>query len=300
MSEKYWNALWEEVKSGCTCVTLDVYGKSHKTVCICTRHPETPTIPIITPLSNFVYTLRLPSRIPALLTEFLEVMLFVIQPLSNTAVYTNPNAVKEQAQEHSAHAAHLREIFDPALIYQEIKHKVFDPSGLFTHIGETLKHHCAPMRDRAVEELVQFAQQPGIEAFRAFRTCLELLELMKLDIANHQLTQLRPWLLRNTGVFEVKAFKLRFGADSSLHNTREWLHSARDSLLARKKPIPHPSYPSLLDYHLFAAFLAHKQPIFISSDVTDLASHDPVAIFLSTGDTLSGQVPSGAPQLRGH
>jgi hypothetical protein len=107
-------------------------------------------------------------------------MLFVIQPLSNTNIYSNPNAIKEQAQEHSAHAAYLRSIFDPQLIEQELKHKVFDPSGLFAQIGETLKHHCAPMRDRAVEDMVQIAQQPGPEAFQAFRTCLELLELMKL------------------------------------------------------------------------------------------------------------------------
>jgi len=107
-------------------------------------------------------------------------MLFVIQPLSNTNIYSNPNAIKEQAQEHSKHAALLREIFDPQLIEQELKHKAFDPSGVFAHIGDTLKHHCAPMRDRAVEEMVQIAQQPGPEAFQAFRTCLELLELMKL------------------------------------------------------------------------------------------------------------------------
>ena len=127
-----------------------------------------------------VYTIRMPSRIPALLTEFIEVMVYVIQPLNNTNIYTDPNAIREQAQEHSQHAAYLRSIFDVALIEQELKHKVFDPSGLFFHIGETLKHHCAPMRDRAVEEMVQVAQKPGPEAFKAVRMCLELLELMKL------------------------------------------------------------------------------------------------------------------------
>lgn len=180
MFEKYWAAVWEEVQTGCTCVTLDAYGKSYPTNCVCSRHPTLPTVPIVSLVSREVYTLRMPSRIPALLTEFLEVMLFVIQPLSNTAVYTNPNAVKEQAQEHSAHAAYLRSIFDPAFIEQELRHNVFDPAGLFSRIGETLKHHCAPMRDRAVEEMVRVAQQPGPEAFKAVRMCLELLELMKL------------------------------------------------------------------------------------------------------------------------
>jgi len=146
-----------------------------------------------------VYTVRMPSRIPALLAEFLEVMLFVIQPLTNTNVYSNPNDVKDQAREHLAHAAHLREIFDPVLIYQELRHGVFDPSGLFQHIGETLKHHCAPMRDRAVEDLVRFAQQPGVEAVKAFRTCLELLELMKLVCDCLGYSSLYPLTIVRTG-----------------------------------------------------------------------------------------------------
>ncbi|KDR82779.1 hypothetical protein GALMADRAFT_151826 [Galerina marginata CBS 339.88] len=262
--EKYWNAVWEEIQTGCTCVTLNGDGELRPTVCICSRWPMSMVSrPVVqTTAGSGLYTVRLPSRIPALLTEFLEVMVWVIQPLSNTAVYTDPNAIKEQAQEHSAHAAHLRSIFDPALIEQELRHKVFDPSGLFFQIGETLKHHCAPMRDRTVEEMVQIAQQPGPEAFKAVRTCLELLELMKLDIANHQLTQLRPWLLRNTGIFEVKAFKIRFGAEASLHNTREWLHSAHNALLNRAQPILHPSYPGgSLGY----TDLTRNQQIFLSS-----------------------------------
>jgi len=181
MFEEYWNAVWHEVQTGCTCVTIDTHGNLHPTVCVCHRHSGV-TIPVVSQLTvgGDIYTVRMPSRIPALLHEFLEVMLFVIQPFSNTNIYSNPNAIKEQAQEHSKHAALLREIFDPQLIEQELKHKVFDPSGVFAHIGDTLKHHCAPRRDRAVEEMVQIAQQPGPEAFQAFRTCLELLELIKL------------------------------------------------------------------------------------------------------------------------
>lgn len=181
LTEKYWNAVWEEIQTGCTCITLDTEGNLHPKQCMCLRCPEPLPHPVMQTVENSgIYSVRMPSRISALLTEFIEVMVFVIQPLTNTNIYTDPNAIKEQAQEHSAHAAYLRSIFDAALIEQELKHKVFDPSGLFFHIGETLKHHCAPMRDRAVEEMVQVAQQPGPEAFKAVRMCLELLELMKL------------------------------------------------------------------------------------------------------------------------
>lgn len=90
-------------------------------------------------------------------------------------------------QEHSAQAAYIRTVFDPTLIEQELKHSVFDPSGLFASIGQTLKGHCAPMRDRAVEVMVQAAQAcaPGgngtkSDAVKAVRMCMEILELMKL------------------------------------------------------------------------------------------------------------------------
>lgn len=90
-------------------------------------------------------------------------------------------------QQHASQANQLRSIFDPELIEQEMKHDVFDPSGLFQTIGQVLKSHCAPMRDRAVEAMVDIAQTcaPGgsgtkVDAVRAIRMCLEILELMKL------------------------------------------------------------------------------------------------------------------------
>lgn len=106
-------------------------------------------------------------------------LLLVIQPLSNTAIYTDPLAIHDQAAEHSLHAAHLRAIFDPVLIAQEVQHGIWEPEGVFKEIGETLKCHCAPMRDAEVEALVRSASVRG-EGMKAVKTCLELLELMKL------------------------------------------------------------------------------------------------------------------------
>lgn len=179
-SEKYWAALWEEVQTGCTCATVDEEGRERPTQCVCATHraPETGTM--VVPLEGNARTFRMPSRLPGLLKEFLEVMVFVIQPLNNTAVYTNPNAIQAQAQQHAAHAAYLRSVFDPQLIEQQLKYGIFDAAVLFTRIGQTLKQHCAPMRDRAVEDVIRQSQRPGAEALKAFRMGLELLELMKL------------------------------------------------------------------------------------------------------------------------
>jgi hypothetical protein len=107
------------------------------------------------------------------------------------------------------------------------------------------------------------------------------------DIANHQLTQHRPFLIRTSGLFEYKSFKKRFGAGPSLHHTRAWLHNAHDALLARKQPIPHPSYPS---GHLNYATMTKNQQIYLSAlkGVVDL-------IFETSGFPQAATSPNSPP-----
>ena len=73
------------------------------------------------------------------------------------------------------------------MIQQEIDHGLFDPSGVFQAIGDTIRRHCAPMRDAAVDQMVALARScaPGgagtkLDAVRAIRMCFEIMELMKL------------------------------------------------------------------------------------------------------------------------
>jgi T-complex protein 11 len=189
LAEKYWLAVTQELKTECTCVSFDMHGEPHTLVCACKR----VALPVKTPMLAFssshrVLTLRTPSRIRPLLTEFLEVLLSVIQPLASiSGMCVNPDTLQVQMREHAAQAAHLRSVFDTDLIEQEMRYGLFDPSGLFRSIGDTLKSHCAPMRDRAVESMVAVAAScaPGgsggnSEAVNAIRMCMDILELMKL------------------------------------------------------------------------------------------------------------------------
>jgi hypothetical protein len=114
-SEKYWNAVTQELENGCTCVSFDLQGKPNECICVCRRVP------------------------PPLLTELLDLLLCVIQPLSGISGYVSPNTLQAQRQQHAMQATRLRSVFDPDLIEQEIKHGVFDPSGLFQAIGQVLK-----------------------------------------------------------------------------------------------------------------------------------------------------------------
>ncbi|QRV92377.1 SOK1 kinase [Ceratobasidium sp. AG-Ba] len=140
----------------------------------------------------------LPSRIPPLVNELCQVLHSVV---------------------HSASA-------DAALIAQELRHGVFDSRGVFRTLGTVLKQHCAPMRDRAVEMMVTVAAKPG-GGVRAVRMCLEILELMKLDIANHQLQALRPYLFETAVEFELKTFQERHERGLlTLTTTQAWLRKA--------------------------------------------------------------------------
>ncbi|KAG2129098.1 T-complex protein 11-domain-containing protein [Suillus clintonianus] len=281
LSDKYWSAIAQELETGCTCVSFDLQWKPHDLLCVCAQGPI-PQVPSLTYCSpRRALTLRMPSRIRPLLTEFLEVLLFVIQPLTSICgTYANPATLQTQIEQHAAQAAHLRSLFDPELIQQELHHELFDPSGLFIVIGQTLKSHCAPMRDRLVDAMVEAAKAcaPGCggskaDAVKAVRVCLDILELMKLDIANHQLQTLRPFLIETAGQYELKAFKGRKGAGASLDLTRKWMQTAYHHLMS-SHTLPHPSLPSnSINYRQ----LPQTQQIYLSvlKALTDLVFDPP-------------------------
>ncbi|KAF5360949.1 hypothetical protein D9756_004726 [Leucocoprinus leucothites] len=267
--ERYWDAVSREIESGCTCVSFHISSRKNiPTVCVCSHVPSPTDAPLGFPVSPSLITIRTPPRIRPLLNEFLEVLLHVIQPLSMlSGPYVNPDCLHVPIQEHAQQAKHIRSLFDPDLIEQELKHGVFDPSGLFEVIGATLKAHCAPMRDLAVDSMVEAAKAcaPGCnattrDAVKVIRTCLEILELMKLDIANHQMQTLRPFLVYSSGSFERKMLRSRRSIDPSLPVTKEWLRSAHNTFSSHTEPIKHPLRPQGLDYDS----LGKKHQLYVS------------------------------------
>lgn len=168
--------------------------------CIC-RSPVNPSIR--TSVSE-----RLPSRIVPLIQELRDILLALLpQP---TADAQGPDSPIRRAG-GSATAAMICETLDPALIAQEVSHRVLDVASLATFFGQILKSHCAPMRDEIVESMVKLIRTGGAEndmtmVSNGLRMCFEILELMKLDIANHQLRMLRPYLLETAADFECRTF----------------------------------------------------------------------------------------------
>lgn len=242
LAESYWVAVVRELETGCTCTTLDLQGKVIERRCICASIPLPAEKPIraYSPAGGFV-TVRSPSRLRPLLAELLEVLASIIRPVvlrpADLCVQANVTSAQEQ---NDSHVAYLRSILDADLIQQEIEHGVFDPSGVFKAIGDIMRCYCAPMRDQAVNQMVALADScsPGgngtkADAVRAIRLCFEILELMKLDVANHQLQTLRPYLVRNATDFELKMFQEnRQKGPLPLQTTRRWLQAAFDDLAA--------------------------------------------------------------------
>ncbi|KAH9936309.1 T-complex protein 11-domain-containing protein [Fomitopsis serialis] len=254
MAENYWIAIVRELECGCTCFTVDAHGRPCERMCICSSLP----IPTGRPICAFAHdnrcTVRTPSRIRPLLLELLEVLVSIIQPVMSkaTGLCVQPTALHPQYQQNVAHVALLRSVLDADLIQQEIDHGLFDPSGVFQTIGDIIRCHCAPMRDGAVDQMVALAKScaPGgggskVEAVRAIRLCFEIMELMKLDVANHQLQTLRPYLVQSAAQYELKTFhESKENGRLCMDVTRQWLRAAHGELATRSDSFALNALPS--------------------------------------------------------
>ena len=108
---------------------------------------------------------------------------------------------------------------DTQFIVQQIKNETLDICGFFQFLGNVMKKNCAPKRDALVDAMI--ANECPIEGLKS---SLKLIELMKLDLANFKLDQLRP-LIAKTAVSTERAFfsQLFQSGKISLDLTSKWL-----------------------------------------------------------------------------
>lgn len=106
-------------------------------------------------------------------------------------------------RDHSRVDEHL----DVAVLMQEIEKGVCDLVRFAEWMAQLLKEHCAPMRDEWVEDMVKRTQEGVLHndpamIVQGLRELLGILEAMKLDIANHQIRNLKTLLIEDTINFE--------------------------------------------------------------------------------------------------
>lgn len=119
----------------------------------------------------------------------------------------------------------LNEALDENLIIQQLKHGLFDVAGLFGFLASVMKKNCAPKRDAAVDLMLENAH--GGNVIEALQLCLELMEAMKLDLANYKLDQIRPHVAQTAVIVERKFFELMFSSSKlNLDMTKKWLKDA--------------------------------------------------------------------------
>jgi hypothetical protein len=115
------------------------------------------------------------------------------------------------------------------LIIQQIDHGMCDLVDLSTWLAKVLKNHCAPMRDTMVDKMqasisngAQQGDQPLLVV--GLRQLLQILEAMKLDVANHQIRHMRPLLIGDTINFQQRynAHRIALGKISA-ESSRAWL-----------------------------------------------------------------------------
>ncbi|KAI8810852.1 T-complex protein 11-domain-containing protein [Cladochytrium replicatum] len=111
---------------------------------------------------------------------------------------------------------------DIRLIAQQLDHSVFQPTGLIEYLAALLRANCAPARDELLDSMV--AECISGNFARTLRICFEVLELMKLDYANHQLHRLRPYVVDHAIEFEWRWFKEQLDTGGSdVQETSSWL-----------------------------------------------------------------------------
>lgn len=102
-------------------------------------------------------------------------------------------------------------VLDTELTVQEIIKGSLQMSNFSDWLSQLFKHHCAPMRDTWVDKMHNKFREAESESslpklIKGLRLVFQILEAMKLDIANHQIRILRPALLSNAVEFEKQYF----------------------------------------------------------------------------------------------
>ena len=128
----------------------------------------------------------------------------------------------------SVEKAQVEATFDHELFIQTLNHGLFCPISFAEYLSSILKRHCAPMRDNAIDKMVTqlCSATAAMEFADALRSTFDVLEMMKLDVANHQLRTLRGYLLETSVEFERNWYERKFdGGIYSRKAVKEWFLS---------------------------------------------------------------------------
>lgn len=131
-------------------------------------------------------------------------------------------------------AHQINNILDTELNVQELIKGSLVMTNLSNWLATLFKHHCAPMRDTYVDKMSNKFREAEAEGslpkfMDGLKLVFQILEAMKLDIANHQIRLLRPALLSNAVEFEKQYFNsLITSRNALLKSSLVWFENKMD------------------------------------------------------------------------
>ncbi|CCG83270.1 putative CAMP-mediated signaling protein Sok1 [Taphrina deformans PYCC 5710] len=118
--------------------------------------------------------------------------------------------------------------FDHELFLQTLSHGLFSVAAFAQFMSSLMKRHCAPMRDEAIDDTVRQIEcaTTSLDFVEALRSTFDVLEMMKLDVANHQLRTLRGYLLSTSIEFEKSWFLRKYHTGvQSIESGKSWFQA---------------------------------------------------------------------------
>ncbi|XP_033216068.1 T-complex protein 11-like protein 1 isoform X2 [Belonocnema kinseyi] len=120
---------------------------------------------------------------------------------------------------HKKIRENINEVLDVDLIKQQAEKGVLDFQHYAGYVISMMSKVCAPVRDEKIKELSQ-----STDVIETFKGIMEILQLMRLDLANFTITMMRPNIVASSIEYEKTKFAefLKVQADG-LRYTREWI-----------------------------------------------------------------------------
>ncbi|XP_023263998.1 T-complex protein 11-like protein 2 [Seriola lalandi dorsalis] len=139
--------------------------------------------------------------------------------------FLNPGANRMRTQ--------IMEVLDMDLIRQQADNDAVDIQGLSSFIITTMGKMCAPVRDEDIKKL----RENTDNIVTLFREIFRVLDLMKMDMANFTIDNLRPVLQRQSVEYERANFQsILEKTPNALNHTTAWIKSAQEELMSANIP----------------------------------------------------------------
>lgn len=120
---------------------------------------------------------------------------------------------------HAKIRENLKEVLDVDLIKQQAEKGVLDFHHYAQYVISIMSKVCAPVRDEKIRELSQ-----KTNVIETFKGIMEVLQLMRLDLANFTITMMRPNIVASSIEYEKAKFAEFLKLNSNgLQYTKKWL-----------------------------------------------------------------------------